>query len=193
VSAERAAAGSRLGSSRAEVDAGRAALFFAQERPTQAAGHGLLAAVGFDQAGRRIDAGLARLAAGRALALGGHRDGAIAQLEVGRRALSDCGAGPGADAAARELRRLGRRVGKTGPRDPDKRDGLEILSNREREVASLVADGRTNKEIALRLFLSERTVESHLARIFTKLSVSSRSQVASEVARAIAPPRTAHL
>jgi DNA-binding CsgD family transcriptional regulator len=184
---ERAVAGSRLSSARAEIDAGRAALRLAQGRPNEAAGHGLLAAYGFEQADRWIDAGLARVAAGRALALGGDRDSAVAQLEVALRKLRECGARPGVDAAARELRRLGRRVGTTGPREPGERTGLQILSNREREVASLVAEGRTNKEIAMRLFLSERTVESHLTRIFAKLDVSSRAQVASEVARSHPP------
>ena len=105
-------------------------------------------------------------------------------LEAAISELRALGAGLGVDAATRELRRLGRRVGTTGPREAHAGDGLGALTRREREVASLVAAGHTNKEIAARLFLSERTVESHLSRIFAKLAVSSRSQLASEVARA---------
>ena len=52
------------------------------------------------------------------------------------------------------------------------------LSRREMEVAGLVADGATNAQVAAQLFISERTVESHLASIFNKLGVDSRMQVA---------------
>jgi len=56
------------------------------------------------------------------------------------------------------------------------------LSKREQEVARLVASGMTSRAIAERLFLSERTVESHLEHILTKLDFSSRTQVAGWVA-----------
>jgi len=56
------------------------------------------------------------------------------------------------------------------------------LSPREMEVASLVADGATNAQVAGSLFISERTVESHLASIFNKLGVDSRLQVARWIA-----------
>ena len=52
------------------------------------------------------------------------------------------------------------------------------LSRRELEVAGLVADGATNAQVAARLFISERTVESHVASIFNKLGVDTRLQVA---------------
>ncbi|MET0480596.1 MAG: response regulator transcription factor [Mycetocola sp.] len=51
----------------------------------------------------------------------------------------------------------------------------ETLTTREAEVLSLVADGRSNRDIAKSLFLSEATVKSHLVHIFTKLQVSSRT------------------
>jgi DNA-binding NarL/FixJ family response regulator len=57
------------------------------------------------------------------------------------------------------------------------------LSARELEVAELVAAGRTNRQIAAELFLSEKTVESHLAHIFGKLDVRSRAAVAASVER----------
>jgi DNA-binding NarL/FixJ family response regulator len=55
---------------------------------------------------------------------------------------------------------------------------VETLSARELEVARLVADGLGNREIAGRLFLSKRTVDSHIEHIFAKLSFSSRTQLA---------------
>lgn len=53
------------------------------------------------------------------------------------------------------------------------------LSPREHEVAALVADGLTNKQIAAALFVSERTAQNHVQHIFTKLGLSNRTQVAS--------------
>ena len=96
--------------------------------------------------------------------------------------LAACGAAQFRDEAARELRRLGRRVGARQRRGAAA-DGLEGLSGREREVADLVAEGRTNREIAGQLFLSEKTVESHLAKVFKKLGVGSRAAVAETVGR----------
>ncbi|MDQ4091221.1 MAG: AAA family ATPase [Actinomycetota bacterium] len=55
------------------------------------------------------------------------------------------------------------------------------LTRREREVAALVAEGRSNREIAEHFVLSERTVETHVSRILTKLGLSSRTQLAAWV------------
>ncbi len=57
------------------------------------------------------------------------------------------------------------------------------LSPRESEVALLVAEGKSNRSIAESLVLSERTVENHVASIFTKLNVRSRAEIASFIAR----------
>ena len=80
-----------------------------------------------------------------------------------------------------ELRRLGRRL----PTAAAARQGqdpaagpLAVLSPRERQVAALVALGRTNRQIAAELVVSEKTVESHLGHIFTKLGLSSRAGLA---------------
>lgn len=56
--------------------------------------------------------------------------------------------------------------------------GLEPLTAREREVALLAAGGRSSRDIADRLHLSTRTVESHLARVYRKLGIGTRSELA---------------
>jgi DNA-binding NarL/FixJ family response regulator len=63
-------------------------------------------------------------------------------------------------------------------------EGLAALTERELQVAGLVVDRKTNPEIAAELFLSLKTVETHLRNIFRKLSVSSRVELARAVERA---------
>ncbi|MFF8729805.1 LuxR C-terminal-related transcriptional regulator [Streptomyces sp. NPDC015171] len=60
-------------------------------------------------------------------------------------------------------------------------DSLRLLSGREREIAELAASGLRSRQIAERLFLSPRTVDSHLARVYRKLGVSSRLALAQVV------------
>ena len=86
--------------------------------------------------------------------------------------------------AERELRKLGYAVHRrTRPGKADE-DGIASLSARELELARLVVDRKTNPEIAAALFLSQKTVESHLRNIFRKLGVSSRVELARAVERA---------
>ena len=90
----------------------------------------------------------------------------------------------GAVGLASEVRRYLR---VTGIRLPHRNDsgalggGPAALSKREIEVANLVERGRGNREIAAQLFISTRTVESHLRRIFLRLGVRSRAEVATAV------------
>ena len=128
-----------------------------------------------EQAQARSLAGLARAAAG-------DRNGAVAALREAREVFEACGAKRLGSACAQELRRLGVRV---APRPPARGDGegLAGLTGREREIAVLVHDGRMNREIAAELFLSEKTVETHLRNIFAKLGVASRTEVAAAVER----------
>jgi DNA-binding NarL/FixJ family response regulator len=133
-----------------------------------------------------IAAARSRILAGRALG-SIDRDGALEQLELARAALDAVGANRYRDEAASELRALGKRVARPKRRRESIGEGIDSLSDREREVADLVAQGHTNKEIAAELYLSEKTVESHLSRIFGKLGASKRAQVAAAMERGREP------
>ncbi len=127
----------------------------------------------FEALGRRTDAARAAALRGEAEARLGDAAG-VERLRAAYARLIAIGAGSESEAAARALRRLGQRVpSRRRPRRPQR--GSAALSAREREIAALVATGATNRQIAERLVISEKTVESHMTRIFTKLGVSSRT------------------
>ena len=155
----------------------RAAVQLAGGAPREAAASALAAADAAERPGDRILAGRARTLAGRALIRARQRRQAAAQLERALGTLQACGAGRYADEAARELRKQGRRVARPAPRRAGG-DGIAALSARELEVAELVVEGRTNRQVAEALFLSEKTIENHLGRIFAKVGVSSRAALA---------------
>ena len=67
------------------------------------------------------------------------------------------------------------------------RTRIEGLTPAERRVADLVAKGRTNAEVASALFLAERTVASHLTRVYSKLGVRSRTELISSICIETAP------
>jgi DNA-binding CsgD family transcriptional regulator len=75
------------------------------------------------------------------------------------------------------LRRLGARYGPRGSRPARPRTGLESLTPAQRAVAELVAEGLSNPEVARRLFVSTRTVETHVAHAFKKLDLRSRDEL----------------
>ena len=160
----------------------RAAVLVANGEPEAADGMIAEAVALADSAGNPLLSARCGALAGIALAARGHRVRAIAELQRSEQALWACGAVREADAAARELRRLGQRVSRR-TRPPGEHSRLGQLSPREHEVAALVASGKTNREVAAVLFLSERTVGNHLARIFGKLGVHSRAALATLVAR----------
>ena len=91
--------------------------------------------------------------------------------------LTDLGARPRAKQVARRLRELGVREVPRGPRATTRANAAG-LTTRELEVASLLAEGLTNAEIAERLVVSQKTVDHHASAVLTKLGVSSRRQVA---------------
>ena len=88
-----------------------------------------------------------------------------------RRALESVAAGEGVygPQVARRLRSFFSAGGPTGSATP-----FPTLSDREREVLSLMASGASNGEIAQRLFLSDKTVRNYVSSIFTKLDVETR-------------------
>jgi DNA-binding NarL/FixJ family response regulator len=155
----------------------RAAAMSGEGRHADAAAVALEAAAAAQECGMVLDAARARLVAGRALGAAGQRDGAIEQLTVAEQSFEDRGAARLRQEATRELRRLGRTTHRY-ERKARTEGALEALSARELEVAVLVRDRRTNPQIAAELFLSLKTVETHMRNIFAKLGVSSRVDVA---------------
>jgi DNA-binding NarL/FixJ family response regulator len=69
-------------------------------------------------------------------------------------------------------------------REPREEDPLDLLTEREREVLSLVARGQANKQIAVALDISERTARTHVSNILAKLDLHSRTQAALYAVRA---------
>jgi DNA-binding CsgD family transcriptional regulator len=92
-------------------------------------------------------------------------------IEAAANAFEEIGAAGWAAKARAELGRIGGRTREEG------------LSPAERRVAALVAQGRTNREVAAELFLGERTVETHLSRVYAKLGVRSRTELARTLTR----------
>jgi DNA-binding NarL/FixJ family response regulator len=175
--AEDAAAVCRpLGGRQSEALRARAAVSLAGGDASAAADTALRAAESAATIGVPVEEATGRLLAGRALAVAGDLPAATAELESARVAFAAAGAERLRDAAARELRKLGRRVPRRGA--ARRASPGDALSVREREIAELVTLGRTNRQIAAELFLSEKTVETHLSHVFAKLGVGSRAAVA---------------
>ncbi|MEU7886887.1 AAA family ATPase [Microbispora bryophytorum] len=124
-----------------------------------------------------------------------HRPGeARAHLRAAFETFQRAGAAPWARRAYGELRAAGESVhaGKDAPPAPEvvpdvRGMALDALTPQELRIATLVADGATSKEIAARLFLSPRTVEYHLYKIYPKLGITSRTELARLVVLRKAP------
>jgi DNA-binding NarL/FixJ family response regulator len=152
--------------------------------------------------------GPVELTLGRAAAALGQRDRAVADLETAAESADRAGAGgfsaeagyhlavalvardgPGdrdrAGAAAVDADRLARSLGMAAYLDRTAALAARLrdtqpagLSPREVEVARLVAEGLTNRQIAERLVISERTAQNHVQHILTKLGFTTRAQIA---------------
>jgi DNA-binding CsgD family transcriptional regulator len=150
-----------------------AELLLARRRSGPAAEAAGAAADHFVKAGLVLDAALAVATLGEALRRDGQLAGARRALGAAKFGVAKAGAGWLAGQLGRAQCRLGAQL----PR-PGRRFAPVALTTREQEVAGLIAAGLSNRDIADQLFLSPRTVETHVERILRKLDVSSRTAVA---------------
>jgi DNA-binding CsgD family transcriptional regulator len=131
------------------------------------------AIAGFAELGMPYEEAVARLDRAPVRSAAGHSaDAVAADMTAALEVLDRLQAKPQADRARAMLRRLGRRP-VTMSRDHEQRR----LSLREEEVAQLVAQGLSNAEVAERLFISSRTVGTHLEHIYRRLGLRSRSEL----------------
>jgi DNA-binding CsgD family transcriptional regulator/tetratricopeptide (TPR) repeat protein len=166
----------------AMADLAAAALALDSGDATLAAERALVAADAFGSVAAPFDGARARVLAGRALVAAGEPERAAAELQLAAAAFESFGATRYRDQAERELRKLGLRVQHRSQRNAGEA-GVASLTERELDVARLVVDRRTNHEIATALFVSQKTVETHLSNIFRKINVSSRADLARAVER----------
>jgi ATP/maltotriose-dependent transcriptional regulator MalT len=127
-----------------------------------ALGHGRESCRLWSDIGSPYEASRARVLVARALRELGDEDSAVAELAVAGHGFAAVGAAPG-------VQQVDKLLGRARPGG---------LTEREIEVLRLVAEGRSNPDIARALVLSHKTVERHLSNIFTKLDVPSRTAAA---------------
>lgn len=151
---------------RAATARSRAALLVATGDPDALIGQAEEAVATFDRLGHRPDAARAVLAHGRALLSAGRRAPAAEVLLEARRRFGEIGAGLWEARAAEELDRAA--PGSAGGRP----------SEVELRVAAMAIQGLKNREIANALFMGVATVEAHLTRLYRKLGIRTRSELA---------------
>jgi DNA-binding CsgD family transcriptional regulator len=130
------------------------------------------------QSKARVDLARAHLLYGEWLRREGRRVDGRAQLRVAHESFNSMGCEAFAERARRELQATGENVRK---RTVETRDDLTA---QERQIAQLAREGLSNPEIGARLFLSPRTVEWHMRKVFNKLGIGSRR----ELVTALPPP-----
>jgi DNA-binding NarL/FixJ family response regulator len=150
------------------ADRARASVLLGRSDAATAADLALSAAHALAAAGARFDAARALLVAGSASRRLGERRRAAALLDDAARSFRDLGAPLWLSRAEDELRR-------SQPRRGRERDELTAAEVR---VAELVAAGRKNREVAAELYTTVATVEAHLTRIYRKLGIRSRTELA---------------
>ena len=123
------------------------------------------------ESARPFDRARTELVFGEYLRREGRRTHARAHLRSALDAFERLSAGAWAERARAELRASGESARKRSPR------AIDELTPQELQITRLVAEGATNKEVAARLFLSPRTIDYHLRKVFSKLGISSRSEL----------------
>lgn len=139
-------------------------------RGIEALGHAVALA---EQVGAGLDALWIRLDLGRALA-DVDRDRAVEELRRAAEQAEDSGSATVRALAEHELRAVGVRTWRRGHAERG-------LTEREAEIARLVAAGATNPEVAQALFLSRKTVERHVSNLLRKLGARNRTELAAKV------------
>ena len=124
------------------------------------------AAAAFSEFGCRMEGARSLLLQGRGLRRLGRRNASAEVLEQARERFAAMGAAPWESRAAAELDRVA----------PGREQA--VLTPTESRIAELIAAGDRNREIAGKLFVSVATVEAHLTRIYRKLHVRSRTELA---------------
>ena len=125
----------------------------------------------------RFEDARTRLAFGERLRRAGRRVDARVMLRGAFECFSQLGASVWRDQAAAELRATGEHVRTTG------RSAVADLTPQELQVSLLLADGRTTREAAAALFLSPKTIEYHLRKVYTKLGIASRDELTHVIRR----------
>lgn len=115
---------------------------------------------------------------GLALEATGDREAAARELSIASEMSDELGAVRHRDRIDADLRRLGQTVHRRTRPGTRGSGGVAALTGRELEVAELIRSHATNREIANQLFLSLKTVETHIRNIFNKLGVTSRAEIA---------------
>jgi DNA-binding CsgD family transcriptional regulator len=124
-----------------------------------------------DRASVRVELARARLLYGEWLRREHRRLDAREQLRAAHEMFMESGIEAFADRAARELLATGETARKRSP------ETWGDLTAQENQIARLARDGLSNPDIGCRLFVSPKTVEYHLHKVFTKLRISSRNEL----------------